>query len=531
MAQAVGRALVWVLGAALLAVALTALVSPREPFTQYRQPVVVVLALALVAGSLWWRPTAVVRRCCGWRWTALGVTLLAGVVAMVTGHALRLPYSWDMGGVLRIAERLHRGVELSPYQQGYVARYPNNTAILAIDRGAYVVSDATGWPVDVILVTVAAVGSTVSVWVVHQMVLPLGGAVRAVAAQLVTAVLVAASPWMAIPYTDVLALPFLCGGLLLAMRAMQRRQDLWALVLACAAGASVAVAAVIKTTPYVVVVALLLTGVLAAVGARADTRVAARWVAGTLAAVATLAGTVLAASAAVDRSISDVPPRPETSAPVLWWVANGMTIRPPTGNPPRYGGYNPAMGTAISGMTPDEATQWSAGWIHALWDSRGLEGTARFYANKAAWNWGDGMFWAWGEGQDARPERLPPGEGLVGVVRSVDRPDGRWYALRSDVTQAVWVALLVVAGLGAVRTRRPGPEVLLLALSVLGVAAFTLLFQGRSRYLFTFVPLVGALAGMVHPAVSRAGARARTALLRRRTGGRPSPEVALDPLR
>jgi hypothetical protein len=479
--------------------------------------VVVVLTLALVAAAVWWRPPAVVRRCCGWRWTGPGVTLLAGVVALVTGHALRLPYSWDMGGVLRIAERLHRGVELSQHQQGYVARYPNNTAILALDRGAYVVSDATGWPVDVVLVTVAAVGATVSVWVVHQMVLPLGGAVRAVAAQLVTVVLVAASPWMAIPYTDVIALPFLCGGLLLAMRAMQRRQDRWALGLACAAGASVAVAAVVKTTPYVVVVALLLTGGLAALGVRADGRVAARWVAGTLAAVAALAGTVVAVSAVADRSIAEVPPRPETRAPVLWWVANGMTIRPSaTTNPPRYGGYNPVMGRAISGMTQDEATRWSAGWIRAQWARRGLDGTARFYADKAAWNWGDGMFWAWGEGQDARPERLPPGDGLVGAVRSVDRPDGRWYPLRSDVTQAVWVALLVVAGLGAVATRRPRPEVLLLALSVLGVAAFTLAFQGRSRYLFTFVPLVVALAGMVHPAVSRARAHAMTRLLRRR---------------
>ena len=34
----------------------------------------------------------------------------------------------------------------------------------------------------------------------------------------------------------------------------------------------------------------------------------------------------------------------------------------------------------------------------------------------------------------------------------------------------------------------------LLALSVLGIAAFTLVFQGRSRYLLTYVPLVVALS-------------------------------------
>jgi hypothetical protein len=50
--------------------------------------------------------------------------------------------------------------------------------------------------------------------------------------------------------------------------------------------------------------------------------------------------------------------------------------------------------------------------------------------------------------------------------------------------------------------------VLLVALSVLGIAVFTLALQGRSRYLLTFVPLVVALAGMVrHRREERQGVR------------------------
>ena len=405
----VGRLIVVALGAVLLAVALVAVVDPREVFTEYRQPAVVVSCVVLVAVALLWRPATVVRRCCAWRWTALLVTVVAGAVALVTGHALRLPYSWDVRVVLQIAARLHDGQELTRYQQGYVFRYPNNTAMVALDRAAYALSDATGWAVGGILVTVAAIGVTVAVWTVHGMVLPLGGPVRAVGAQLATALLVGASPWVAIPYTDVLALPFLCGGLLLAMSAMRRRHDRWALLLAIAAGASIAVAAVLKTIPYVLVGALLLTGVLAALAAARDRKAAARWLAGTLAAVAAVAVTALGTTAASASVLSEVPPRPGTSPPLLWWVANGMTTTGAPDNPPRYGGFNSRMGRAIAGMTQDEATDWAAGWIQERWASRGLVGTARFYANKAAWNWGDGMFWAWGEGQDARPERLPPG--------------------------------------------------------------------------------------------------------------------------
>jgi hypothetical protein len=71
----------------------------------------------------------------------------------------------------------------------------------------------------------------------------------------------------------------------------------------------------------------------------------------------------------------------------------------------------------------------------------------------------------------------------------------------------VWLAVLLVAGLGLLRTpyRR---ETLLVAASVLGIAAFTLVLQGRSRYLFAFVPLVVVLAAMVHASLPRLGRRA-----------------------
>ena len=239
-----------------------------------------------------------------------------------------------------------------------------------------------------------------------------------------------------------------------------------------------------------------------------------------------LGGVALGATSARSVVLAGQTRPSQSSAPLLWWVANGMTETQSPGNPPRYGGFNAAMGLAIAGMTPAQATQWSQEWIRTQWVERGPSGTAEFYAAKAAWNWGDGMFWAWGEGQDARPDRLPTGSGFVGAVRAVDRPDGRWYQPRSDLTQAAWLALLVVAGLGAVLTPRPRPEVVLLALSVLGLAVFTLLFQGRSRYLFTFVPVVVSLAAMVHPAVSGWRARGDRAWRRRfsrSSRGGPAP--------
>ncbi len=239
-----GERIVTVLaGALFLFGAVVALVDPKEPFTAYRQPVVIGATVVLVLVGLLWRTPTRARRWCAWRWTGPSVAVFAGVVALATGLSMRLAYSWDVRIVLDVAGRLHARVPLTRYEQGYVTRYPNNTAMVALERLAYDVAGATGWPVVVILLTVAAIGVGVTVWAVHRMVLPIGGPVRAVVAQLVSIVLVAASPWVAIPYTDVFALPLLSGALLLAMTAMRRRHDAWALLLAVAAGSSLALAA------------------------------------------------------------------------------------------------------------------------------------------------------------------------------------------------------------------------------------------------------------------------------------------------
>ena len=216
-------------------------------------------------------------------------------------------------------------------------------------------------------------------------------------------------------------------------------------------------------------------------------------------------------TSAATQAIGTVGLREGASPPPLWWVANGMTPVATPGQATRYGGYNGVMLTAVSDLDRDAATRWSAEWIDGQWKRRGLQDLARFYADKTAWNWGDGMFWAWGEGRDARPETLAPAEGVAGWVREVNGPRGEWYPVRSDFAQGLWLAVLLVAGLGAVRRRSPPREVVLVGLTVLGVAAFTLVFQGRSRYLLTFVPLVVALAAMVSPRLHSRTNRAKEA--------------------
>ncbi len=493
-----GRVVSIVLGLLLVAVATTSLIAPRPPFTVYRQPVVVGATAALVTIGLLWRPPAWLRRVIRWSGTPWLVAVAGGWVAAVVGTSLRFPWSWDVRMSNTIAETVHTGLPLHDRQVAYLSLYPNVHPLVAVHRAAFAVSDATGWPSRTVLVSLVAVAAGLAVLLVHPLVAPVSGRVRAVGAQLVVVALVATSPWVALPYTDILAMPLLTGAVVLVLRAARRRDGL-GLVQLVTSSALAAGAVTLKTTPAVLVVAVTVTGLLLVVDLRREWRRSLAALAGTALWVALTLGLVAALGASATSALGRVAGGllPDASPPTLWWVANGMTETQRPGNPPRYGGYNGVMVRAVADLDSEAATQWSREWIAGQWNSHGFGELAAFYGNKAVWNWGDGMFWAWGEGRDAMNLTMPPEEGVAGFVVDVDGRFGRWYPLRCDFTQALWLAVLLVTGLGALRARAPSRDVLVVALSVLGIAVFTLVFQGRSRYLLTFGPLVVALAGMV----------------------------------
>ncbi len=495
-----GRLVLVLVGAMLVVVAVIALVAPRPPFTPYRQPVVIVATLAFLLVGMLWRPPARVRRAMRTWWMPWLVAVAGGWLAVVVATSLRIAWSWDVNLTNVIAFKLHTGVALTKSQVAFLSRYPNMHPLVGVHRSAFEVSDATGWPPKTVLVTLVAVAAGLTVLLVYPLVAPVAGRVRAVAAQLVVIALVAVSPWVAVPYTDVLAMPLLTGSVVLLLRAA-RRFDRWSVLQLLGSAVLAAGAVAVKVTPAVLVVAVAVVGLLLTVDLRRHWRRAlaalagtAGWVAVTLVLVSTL---TTAATTALGR-VGPSGLRQDASAPIIWWVANGMTTVSSRGNPTRYGGYNSVMTRRIAEMDRATASQWSRDWIRHQWVRRGLDGSAKFYLDKVAWNWGDGMFWAWGEGMDRLPERLAPPDGAVAsAVHEVDGPRGRWYQLRSDLGQGLWLALLLVTGLGALRARAPTRDQLLVGLTVLGIAAFTLLFQGRSRYLLTFVPLVVALGAMV----------------------------------
>ncbi|HET8988043.1 MAG TPA: hypothetical protein VFN43_05985 [Humibacillus sp.] len=498
MDSTVGRVLLRLTGVVLLAVALVALIAPRPVITPYRWPVVVAGVVVLVVLGVVVRVPRWVRR----DWVPAVVAVSGGVVALAVGLGGQYAYGWDARVVMELAGRLDAGEQLPAWGVDYLSLYPNNLPLLAIDQWGHALARQLGATPDEVLIALSAVCVAVTLYAVHDLVSRVASRGPAVTAQLVTLVLVATSPWVAVPYTDLYAMPFVTGGAALAARALapgrrEVRVVLWGLSIL-----AMTVAYALKTTPVVMVIAVAVTVLVAVFDGHQHLDRRAAGLAACAAGLVVFSGLAVAvpsfaqnaSGADTSRLQADVSPSP------LWWLANGSQEKTSDTGVTNYGTYSREMVEAIEGLSPAEMDAYARQFLADRWAERGPVGTVAFYGNKLAWNWGDGMFSAWVEGADSLPEVLPPATGTVATVQQVNGLHGQWYPLRAELAQALWITVLLLAGVGLLRApyRR---EIVLLAVTVLGIAAFTLLFQGRARYLFAFVPLVVALAGMVHPSV------------------------------
>lgn len=497
----VGTAILRVTGVFCMATAVVAVVDPRQPTIPFdRVRMLVILSVAgvvLAAAPRLLRGRFENRRLPRPGAVALVLTVGGSIVSTALALALRYNVGWDAHIVGSMSLRLSVGRQLSHYQLGYLSRYPNNLPLLAIDNWCHVLGRA--WGTDFANAFIVLNGLCLAItlqstyWLVSMLRTPRAG----LAAQLLVLGMVGLSPWMSVPYTDVIAMPFVVASTALVVAAARCRQPVQRGLLVVLSVAALLAGYEIKTTPVVSVVAI---GCVVALGLRsAPVRLRRTLMVGFTAGFALfLLGTVVEAHELPTQahlSASEI--NRSLSPPPVWWIYMGTTQHIVNGQP-RYGAYDKEIVSATYRKDRNVAGRYAAAHLKKQLSRLGVIGYARFAANKAAWNWGDGMFWAWSEGTDYHRVSLSRGK-VAEFVHTWNRPDGAFYGWRGAAAQDVWLLLLLTVGTRLIKARWRW-ELGYLALSVLGIAAFSIVFQGRSRYLLAYVPIVVSL-GCVLPAL------------------------------
>lgn len=131
----------------------------------------------------------------------------------------------------------------------------------------------------------------------------------------------------------------------------------------------------------------------------------------------------------------------------------------------------------------------------------GVAGVLKLFARKTLTNYYDGTFCWGGEG-----------EFIVGVLEKRENPwcdffrglyytrayyaEGKYFSVWGNFEQMLWMTVLLFNLIAGAARRDSNKDVIML--SIIGLTFFELIFEARARYLFTYVPLyiVVAMYGM-----------------------------------
>ena len=183
----------------------------------------------------------------------------------------------------------------------------------------------------------------------------------------------------------------------------------------------------------------------------------------------------------------------QEAMPAEHYMAIGMKASLQDGIP-AYGVYS---AQALANMTalPDRQSrvEYARNDIWQQLSEYGVFGYADFLLKKMVWILSDGTFYAYGEGNTQLD--FYHHDPLSQRIRQFLYVGGWGYGGYSNMAQAVWLAVLLLVALPVARLRNArrnsfGFTTLVPRLMLTGLVIFILLFEGRARYLFLYVPVI-----------------------------------------
>lgn len=152
-------------------------------------------------------------------------------------------------------------------------------------------------------------------------------------------------------------------------------------------------------------------------------------------------------------------------------------------------------------VEPEEIPSYAARNVRYLemldsrWGDLNVVKFFQHFGRKLLVNFSDGTF-AWGDGYQALPEKHSV---ISPVLRSFFWPDGGNRILMSTFQQVFWLMTIMLCPLAAFAVKRYSNNAerasySVLMLGTLGIVAFNMLFEARSRYLYVMAPVMVLLA-------------------------------------
>jgi 4-amino-4-deoxy-L-arabinose transferase-like glycosyltransferase len=409
-------------------------------------------------------------------------------------------YTWDTNIVFQAAVTYAQSGTVESGVATYFQSSPNNLALFYILSNLFSAMSHFGltnflW--GAVLLNVAI--SFITQILVYFSVKLLYGRRVAFCSIFVSFVLIGLNLHIQTPYTDTLAILFPVLIFFLSLFYVKAKTIWMRLLLAFFIGAAAIVGTLVKPTVVIAVIALFIVAIVWIISEYKTIRQKKLWITIALSFIvffATAAAGYFAYSAYVDH---------KQSLPYPYAQANKQSLPPQhfmnigtktkiDGYSVNYGGYDSDTANIVSRLANHDArVAYSNSAILTQLREYGLVGYVQFLAHKVMWIISDGTFFAFGEG-DIQSVTYLNNDPLSQNLRQLSTPQGKYFLLFGNILQAFWLAMLLLIALQFMisilwKPARLNLFLAMLHLMIVGILVFLLAFEGRSRYLFLYLPI------------------------------------------
>ncbi len=424
---------------------------------------------------------------------------LASTIQILLGHAIQFIPEWDAGTVFKNAAGLATGTQTT-LDEDYFSMYPNNV-MLALLLRSYL-SLMHSWNVADLYLSAIVLNSmalTLSLLLTFLVARRIAGSSMAVFTLVPAFAYIVLSPWVSIPYSDTLGMvfPILILYLFLVSRtakAPAAKLGLWA-----AMGVSAAVGFNIKPTIVFVLGAAVVVAFLTSNVKRFGLKRLVLTVVSAAVAFSMFFGGGIVITALESNSgvLSFDINHDDKAFPATHFLKMGAT---------GDGGFNQDDVIVSRSITsPSERFQNGLDVYFQRVGAMGPWNYSNFLFTKGKAIIGDGAFSVWGEGMSAGPVNFEATDGLSVKIRDYFYFESPNFTFVKGFWQSGWFVILALVAIPAfVRGRNLfGSAGSVMRLSLLALVAFLLLFEGRSRYLYMYMPFFILLASMTLATISQ----------------------------
>ena len=303
----------------------------------------------------------------------------------------------------------------------------------------------------------------------------------------IAALLVGINPWILVPYSDTYAMPFVTLQIW-AYLCIRKKQIRWPVI-----AASALLGYFIKPTAIFALVAICIVEICRGIqrrGRKADAasgagsaekpQRTAKGIAGTIVAVIVSCAVVYAFSVYIKDFGIEVDKNRSFGIPHYLMMG---------ANEESYGAFlSEDVGISLDARTSEERTQANL----AVWKERvsekGPVGCLVLAARKSLTNYGDGTFAFAKEG--AFFQEIKGDNETLKWFFGIDNADPPY----GGVAQILWYLVLFGAVLGSIPRKKADQRVAAIAIALLALSVFLMVFECRARYLFLYAPSFVILA-------------------------------------